>query len=65
MLDQICQQNALTQVLDPTRIEETKLRITWEDTMIDIDYGCNIGDLTEKYGIEQGDSIIIYRQTYS
>ena len=62
MLDQIAQQNGLSYVLDPNRAEETKLRITWEDTLIDIDYECRVGDLTAKYGIEQGDSLIIYRQ---
>ena len=38
MLDQIIKANGLTNVLDPTRPEETKLKITWEDTMIDLDY---------------------------
>ena len=65
MIDALCAETVgLTQVLDHERVDETKLRLRWDDTMVEIEEGVRLKELTEKYGIEQGDTFILYRNEY-
>ena len=53
MVDAICTETlGLTQVLDHSRVEDTKLRVRWDDTMVEVEEGVRLKELTEKYGIE-------------
>ena len=66
MIDQVCKDTVgLKQVIDHEKMSETKLRVRWEETLVEIDaLETRIGDLTTKYGLEQGDTVIFYRLQY-
>ena len=48
-------------MLDINRVEETRLRVMWDDTLIEVAMETVMNQLTSTYGIEQGDTLIIYR----
>lgn len=54
MIDLICNDTVgLKQVLNHEKMDETKLRVRWEETLVEIDaLETKIGDLTQKYGLE-------------
>lgn len=52
MVDSVCKENGLNQVLDNSRIEETKLRVQWDDTLVDIEEMSTKLQELSKYGVE-------------
>ena len=49
-------------MINHEKMNETKLRVRWEETLVEIDaLETRIGDLPKKYGLEQGDTLIFYR----
>ena len=54
----------IKQVLDHSRVEETKLRVRWDDTLVELDFEAKLKELTDKYGVDQGDTFILYRNSY-
>lgn len=63
MVDEICKQNNLAQVLDFEKVEETRLRVMWDDTLIELSMEALLSELPAQYGIEQGDAVVIYRNS--
>ena len=63
MVDEICKQNNLAQVTNFEQVEETKLRVMWDDTLIELPMEATLSELPAQFGIEQGDAIVVYRNS--